>query len=241
MNKNDIAIATMTWARDENEELLLRDALTGLSKLNLPVFITDGGSGDDFINFIKGFPNFTVLSATDKGVWPQVLTSLKAAHNSGARFIMYTEPDKRDFFKTGLPGMLNKLVTDEKSGIVLAVRSVAGFKSYPTFQQMTETTINNCCAEIIGIKTDYTYGPFLLNSKMVPYLHKLRPSIGWGWRPYACIMASRLGYNVDSFKGAFFCPVDQRDDNVSERVYRMRQLAENIEAVVLGKTVLLGN
>ncbi len=233
MNTTNLSIATMTWARDDKEEQLLHESLSALSKLNIPVFITDGGSNHQFIDYIKSFPHFTLLEPESKGVWPQVQTSLRAAYNSGADFVIYSEPDKMDFFKQGLTDMLHQISADEQSGVVIAVRSLPGFISYPKFQQMTETTINNCCAEVTGNNIDYTYGPFLMNRALIPYLEGLKTSIGWGWRLYTFVIASRLNYNIEGFEGDYYCPVEQREDDASERIYRMKQLGESIEGIVL--------
>src|SRR4028119_1071770 len=98
MNKNDISIATLTWARDAGEEQLLRDSLSSLATLNIPTYVTDAGSGKQFVEFLRGYPHFNVFEADAPGVWPQVRQSLRAANESSARFILYTEPDKGDFF-----------------------------------------------------------------------------------------------------------------------------------------------
>ena len=239
MNQQHLAIATMAWARDEVEEKLLREALPELSGLGIPVYLTDGGSGEAFLNFLKSLPNFILPDTSIKGLWPQVQHSLNNAYDSGAPFILYTEPDKRDFFKKGLPEMLASISLNERTGTILAARSAAGFASYPAFQQMTETTINNCCSEATGNDTDYTYGPFIMNSLLVPYLHGLKNEIGWGWRPFTFVISERLDLKTETLRGEYFCPPEQQVDSPSERVYRMRQLSENIEAIVLAKTATL--
>jgi hypothetical protein len=61
--------------------------------------------------------------------------------------------------------MLEEIIVDETTGVVIASRSSNSFATFPSFQQMTETTINNCCKEAIGKQIDYCYGPFLFNSK----------------------------------------------------------------------------
>ena len=104
MKKEETVIATISWARNETEEADLRVSLGALTKLSLPVFVTDGGSSEEFVNFMKSLPQFTVLSAT--GLWPQAKQSLAAARESGAGTILYTEPDKLEFFQRHLAGML---------------------------------------------------------------------------------------------------------------------------------------
>jgi hypothetical protein len=238
MNKSDVAIATITLARDEQEEALLRKSLRQLAELQIPVYITDGGSGTGFLDFIRSFPQFTLSDAKVKGVWAQAKKSLSEAYAHGSKFIFYSEPDKADFFAQ-LPSVINDIQADEKSGIVMASRSATAFSTFPAFQQMTETTINNCCAEIIGKNGDYTYGPFLLSGRLLPYLELVKEDIGWGWRPYTFGIAKRLGYQVDSYVGDFSCPPEQQEDTPSERIYRMRQLSQNMQGIVLSTNVTL--
>ena len=233
MDKKEICIATITWARNEIEEKLLKESLEKLATLAIPVFITDGGSASSFLEFLKRFPHFTILTTPDKGVQAQAIRSITGASETGVPFIFYTEPDKKDFFSKSLLPLLSKVDTGETTGIILASRTPLAFSSFPSFQQMTETTINNCCAEVINKSFDYTYGPFLLNSKPVPYLNQLNTDIGWGWRPYIFNIAHRLGYSVDAIDGDFNCPPDQREDDTKERIYRMRQLEQNIRGIVL--------
>jgi hypothetical protein len=99
---------------------------------------------------------------------------------AGAPFLFYTEPDKLQFFENGFETMLEQATANSQTGVVMASRSVAGFASFPPFQQMTETTINACCAEVMGQPADYTYGPFLLNRKLIPYLMQVQEDTGLG-------------------------------------------------------------
>ena len=233
MNKKGVSIATITWARDEEEEQLLRISLQQLATLEVPVYITDGGSNAAFLENLHSFPHFTLVPATEQGLWAQAKNSLLAAYRSGTPFIFYTEPDKFNFFHYGLSQMLAAIQTDEQSGIVLAARSAVGMATFPPFQQMTETTINNCCTEVTGHRVDYSYGPFLLNRQLVPYLIQMQEDIGWGWRPYTFGMAHRLGYRIEAYMDDFSCPLQQRTDSPKERIYRMRQLSQSIHGLVL--------
>lgn len=237
MNPKDVTIATITVARNSEEEKELKASLQQLSLLNIPVIIADGGSILSFIDFLNSISQFTVLAKKHNGVWPQANNSVQAAGQTGTPFIFYTEPDKKDFFQNGLPQFLKEINAHDNTGIVMASRSEAGFASFPSFQQMTETTINNCCAEITGKKRDYCYGPFLLNKKLIAYLNLIEEDVGWGWRPYLFNMANRLGYKTDAFEKDFFCPPHQREDDAKERLYRMRQLEQNIRGLVLSTNV----
>ena len=236
MNPQQLSIATISWARDNDEEALLRQSLNELSSLDIPVFITDGGSPETFVKDLRKLNHFTVYSASAKGLWPQARTSLDHATNSGASFILYTEPDKTDFLKS-LPQLLNDIKVNENTGVILASRTPSAMATFPTFQQMTETTINNCCAEVIGQAIDYTYGPFIMNRDIVASLQAIPDNIGWGWRPYAFNIAARLGLNISAHTGNYNCPADQQADDPKERIYRMKQLNQNIEGLVLSTAV----
>lgn len=236
MKANNLFIATISWARNEEEEKVLRPALKQLAELNVPVCITDGGSTDSFIQFLKSIPHFDVRHA--KGLWPQARLSITTAVESGAKYIFYTEPDKLQFFADHLKQMLDAIQI-EKTGVVLASRSTKGFSSFPAFQQMTETAINNCCKEIVGKEMDYCYGPFLFSSNLVPYLKLLKDNIGWGWRPFVFAVAHRLGFLVKNYEGGFTCPPDQQNDDEAERIYRMKQLTQNINGLVQAAAIEL--
>lgn len=233
MNAPSVCIATISLVRRPDEEVLLRSALTRLSQLNLPVFITDGGSPASFVSFLRELPNFTVLAADAKGVFAQARNSLQHAAQRAGEFILYTEPDKLRFFEAGLPRLLNSLGMGTKTGVIMAARSSGGLATFPPFQQMTETAINNCCADRIGRKADYCYGPFLLHKSLVPPLGAVKEDIGWGWRPFVFYTAHCKGLAVEVVEDEFTCPEDQRAEDAGERLYRMKQLEQNIRGLVL--------
>jgi hypothetical protein len=234
-----LSIATITWARNEGEVSLLQSSLTQLSEFNVPIFVTDAGSTMNFTEFLLDCKNINLHPDTVKGVWPQANASLTAAYEHGSDLILYTEPDKLEFFSTHLRSLISTIEITKRTGIVLLSRTPFAFNSFPAFQQMTETAINNCCAELLGNNTDYAYGPFILRREIIPVLSQLPENIGWGWRPFAFNLCKRLGYDLEFMKGDFFCPQDQTEDSCGERVHRMRQLKENIEGLVLSTTASL--
>ena len=239
MDKEKIAVATITWARDQEEQNLLTASLQRLAATGLKVFVTDGGSPPAFLDFLKSNRQFSVLQPEEKGLWAQAKNSLLHAQQAGVPFILYTEPDKQQFFEKHLIRFLDTADDDPSTGIRLACRTASAFSSFPRFQQMSETTINNCCGEVTGINEDYTYGPFLLNSAITVYLKDVKEDIGWGWRPYVFTIAHRLGYTLKSYYGDFLCPPEQQQDTAEERLYRMKQLEQNIYGIRLSATVTL--
>ncbi|HEV7331046.1 MAG TPA: hypothetical protein VGN63_08415 [Flavisolibacter sp.] len=231
MDKTNLAIATITWARDEKEEALLGESLTALSQLGIPLFVTDGGSTPSHQALVRALPNVSFFQT--KGLWAQAKKSITEAHLSGAKTVLYTEPDKLEFFRQHLPLIIENSQGSEDNGIVIAARSARAFASFPAFQQMTETTINRCCAEITGLATDYLYGPFLFSTQLLPYLDVLPDNCGWGWRSFLFAKAHLLGFKLGVVEGDYFCPSDQQADDAGERIYRMKQLAQNIDGIVL--------
>ena len=142
-----------------------------------------------------------------------------------------------EFFRDNLHTLIREAPEDDDMGVVIAARSAISFSTFPEFQRFTEATINRCCEEVIGKKGDYSYGPFLFNGGLVPYLFDVVEDIGWGWRPYLFAMASRRGYRTEFLVKDFPCPLEQQEDSQSERLYRMRQLSQSIQGLVLSTTV----
>ena len=237
MDKPDLSIATMTWARNEKEDTLLREAMRCLAEVEMPVAITDGGSGRSFIDYLKSFPNFAVFASEAPGVFAQIKRSLQAAGERGARFILYTESDKELFFKRQLSDFISQAPSDDQVGVVLASRSADSFRTYPRSQQYTEGVINHLCAEITGQQGDFSYGPVIINRALVPYLELVKEDIGWGWRHFIFGLAHRLGYRLIHWEADLPCPQAQQGDNRQELIHRMRQLSQNVQGLVLSTSI----
>jgi hypothetical protein len=237
MNAREIAIATISWARTAQEAQLLRKALRGLARVNLPVVVTDGGSGQAFVEYLRCFRLFTVLETGRPGVLAQTKRSLQGALQLGRRYILYTESDKQLFFQHGLREFVARAPARERVGVVVASRSAASFATYPASQRYTETVINRLVAQVIGEPGDFSYGPMLIHRALIPSLEFLTEDIGWGWRHYILGIAHRLGYDIVQCTGGRPCPANQRADSRSELVHRMRQLSQNLQGLVLAMTI----
>ena len=235
--QGQVAIASPTLVRNPLEELLLRGALESLARLELPLFVCDGGSGADFTSFVRRLPRTTLVPSSGAGLVEQVKASLRAAHASGAAFVLYTEPDKQTFFEQKLEALLTRAPRGEGIGVVLAGRSSSSFGTYPGTQRYTEGTINHLCGAHLGAAGDYSYGPFLLHREMIPHADAAGPELGWGWRHFMFAIAHRLGRQIVHVEGDFPCPEDQRHEDECERLHRLRQLGQNGNGLVAGLSV----
>jgi hypothetical protein len=231
-----VCVSTVTWARDEGEQQLLRRSLLLLADAGLTIVVADRASCPAFSAFLASHPQFRVARPHEPSLVGQVQASLTEAAATGAEFILYTESDKALFFSDGLGPFLRRADLHREAGAVLAARSDAAFATFPPFQRYTERTINKLCARFIGTPGDYSYGPFLLNRELVPRLAGVPPEAGWGWRHFIFGSAARLGYTVAQIVGEYPCPPDQQHEGESERLHRLRQLGQNVQGLLLSMT-----
>ena len=234
--RDRVCAATVTWARTEAEQQLLRKSLLRLVETGLPIVVCDRDSGPAFRDFLESQRPIKVVPPGGPTLVGQVQASLAAAAETGADFILYTESDKELFFATGLDPFLDRLDLQPRTGATLAARSEASFSTFPALQRFTERTINELCERFIGTPGDYSYGPFVLNRQLVPGVLGLAPDVGWGWRHFLFGWAPRLGYTVTHVVGDYPCPPDQREEEETEQLHRVRQLAQNIHGLMQSRT-----
>src|SRR3982750_2504474 len=110
----------MTWARTPDEEVILRRSLQQLAAAGLRVVVADGGSSSRFTDFVQRVPTFTMATPEGPGLVAQVQASLCAAARFGTPFIVYTEPDKEDFFKDRLLDFVGRATESGDRGVTLA-------------------------------------------------------------------------------------------------------------------------
>ena len=232
-----MAVATVTLCRDPAEVTLLRRALTALAAHGWPTFVCDGGSGHQFVRFLRTLPLVTVVEPVEAGLVGQVRASLSAAAPASDAFVLYSEPDKLDFFERHLRGFARLAEACDDAGCLLASRSISAFRSFPPTQQSTEAAINRLCGEFLGVEGDYSYGPFMLRSDLVPTVHRVSKELGWGWRHFVFAVAQRLGQRLVHAPGDFECPAPQQQEDSGERLHRLRQLAQNVNGLLAGLTV----
>jgi hypothetical protein len=233
VNVSEVAIATVTRARDRAEEQSLEQSLSALAAIGIPIAVSDGGSRKRFVEWMRGRPSITVARRGESLV-SQVRASLAVARRMRRRFILYTEPDKRDFFDRDLTDFIERASTARAIGIQLAARSAPALMTFPPFQRMAEANASALCRRTIGADTDYFYGPFLVRRELARLAFTAADDLGWGWRPFLFVDARRRGYRIVGISGAFECPHDQRRENDGDKEYRLRQFSDNVRGVVDG-------
>ena len=225
------AAATITRARNSEESGIQLAALEELSKLGIPVFIADAGSIPSFLKAVESLPGVQVRVEGENLV-QQVKASVARAVAAGHRFILYTEPDKKEFFQRSARNFVAEALRAE-AAVCIAARNAESFATFPAGQQWTEAAFNGLASSFLGSLPDQLYGPLVLDAQALGKFVEAAPEgLGWGWRPYVVARAVRSGLRVATYTGAFFCPVEQREeDDHSARLYRLQQLGQNIEGL----------
>lgn len=232
METNLISVATISWARSEDEDAVLRRSLKRLSDTGLRTAVADAGTSASFTNFLGSLPGLTVTAQGEKGLAAQVKASLEVAARFETPFILYTEPDKDGFFGPPLMDFIARAPAAEDTGVLLAARSAEAFNTFPPMQRYTEGVINHLCGELIGRAGDYSYGPFLFNRRLLDALSALPSDAGWGWRPFMFLAAHRRRLLISHIVGDYPCPMGQRTEDDGEREHRLRQLSQNIAGLL---------
>ena len=229
---HQVAVATITWARSEEEETLLRRSLELLAGSGLPVAVADTGASPTFAAFLDRLPGVSVITTAGQGLVGQIQASLIRAATFGKPFLLYAEADKELFFERGVHEFLRRAPAGSDIGVVVASRSDDSFRTFPPTQRYTEGVINQLCGELTGTAGDYSYGPFVMNACLLPHVTRLEHRLGWGWRHFMFLTAHHQGLQVVHIRGDYPCPVAQRVEGAAERGHRLRQLSQNILGLV---------
>ncbi len=196
--------------------------------------VADGGSNRDFVEFLKA-ENFLVLRPKRKGLVAQVQESLKAAARNFSRpYILYTEPDKLPFFENGLRQFVADVPSQPSLAVGIAARDRKSFLTFPEYQQRTESAMNDFAELIFRKKGDYCYGPLLISTEEVNLIDDAPDDLGWGWRFLLFSRIQKSAKRIKLVKGYFPCPKDQRRESPGDRIYRVKQLRQNLNGLFLG-------
>jgi CTP:molybdopterin cytidylyltransferase MocA len=234
-----VCVCTISLARDAHERRLIHSTLNHLSRGGLPVFVADGGSPADFVAGIAALPDVTVVGPAQRGLVAQVQAAFAAARARDAAFLLYLEADKALFASEHLADFVDRAAADPDAGVVLAARSDRSFATFPAAQRAAESRINEMTGAVTARPGDYSYGPFMLDGQLAPYVALAPAALGWGWRHFMFGIAHRLGRRLLHITGDYDCPLDQRREDEGERQHRERQLAQNISGLELSITMRL--
>ena len=199
--------------------------------------MADGGSPPALVDRVTQLPNVALVTPAVRGLVPQVKAALARAASLDTRFVLYTEGDKAEFFERHLAAFLAGAPDGDEVGVVVAARSAASFATFPPLQRYCETALAHLTAQITGVPGDYSYGPFLIDRRLLDDLAHVQSELGWGWRHFMFAAAALRGLRVTHVTGDYTCPVDQREEGARERVHRLRQLSQSVEGLVLAMTV----
>ncbi len=230
-----IAIATITRARTEEESAVVLRALEVLSRGSMPVFYSDGGSTTEFLSRLRQFRNFHPAEAGVNLV-AQVKAAVRSAA-SGAAIVLYTEPDKQGFFETGLADVIQR-ACELRPAVLIAARNKDSFATFPEGQQRMEAAFREVASVFLGPLPDLLYGPLALDPALVAeYMESLPEDLGWGWRPYVVARCIGDGKRIAVHEAYFPCPEEQRgEDEEHHRLYRLKQLEDNVRGLGAGLT-----
>jgi hypothetical protein len=232
MTGNNVAVATITWARSASEETLLRRSLDRLARSGLHIAVADTGESATFLDYLKSAGTFSVTVPRPGGMIGQVKASFDLAARLGPDRILYTEPDKELFFSHGLEKFLQRASEHARAGVVLAARSDESYATFPPLQRYAESVINHLDATFFGTGGDYSYGPFVMHRALLETVAGLRTDLGWGWRHFVFAEAHRRGMQLVHVTGDHPCPPEQQREDDEDGRHRLRQLSQNILGLI---------
>lgn len=227
------AIATMTAAWSEQDAAGLVSALEPLSHIGLPIFSADAGSIAAFTDCTRQLHQLELWQEGTTLV-QQIKACFRRVLKTDHRVILYTEPDKEGFFKSGVMSFLQANSCGEAAAVCVASRDQLSFATFPTVQQAAERAFNNLASAVLGLTADLLYGPLILDLELAAsYLDQVPDDLGWGWRTYVIARCLLEGKKVTSVEGSFCCPNEQRAEKSRDRTYRLAQLKQNVEGLRL--------
>jgi hypothetical protein len=229
-----ITVATMTWVRDAEEQDRVQAGLASLARrFRVVAANREADAIPDALHEVAALPNLTVIPAPQPGLVSQVRTAFAEAAGHGADWILYTEPDKVEFFQDHLDAFLERAAMDAApdTAVVVAGRSPARFAALPLVQREAEALINTWTGRFTEQPGDYSYGPFLLAAACAHWVQTATDDIGWGWRHYMFGLCRRHARQIVHVQGDYPSPPATVEPS-REDLLRQRQLAENIRGLL---------
>jgi hypothetical protein len=200
-------------------------------RLGVPIFVTDDpASVPDFTEAMKKLPNVR-LQRGGHSLAQRIKWSLRRAMRD-AEFVVYTEPDKKDFFEKGIEALLHQ---GNEAALTIAARDESSLATFPEGQRWTEASFAEVANRFLGPLPDLLYGPLAFKTRSVGELIEQAPEdVGWGWRTYVVARCAIAKLKIATYSAYLPCPQQQSgEDGKSDRVYRLQQLIENIRGLRL--------
>jgi len=232
--KHNIAIATMTLDT-KGDAQLMEAALEVLAIKSYTVYVADGGSSERFLASIKKMGH--KVTYVPGGLTNQHKHSILRA-SSTHDIVLYTEPDKFDWFVDALDATVDQYFAGVPSGFAAVGRSREALQTYPVHQQKWEGMINKAIVEKLGLRTtirddyDFVYGPKLFPTTLGRHVADINGNIGWGTLMFLVGRAHKNHMMIRDIPSGLPCPQSQRTED--NEAYRKTQFADNYAGFQLG-------
>src|SRR4051794_23136083 len=118
------AIATMTAGRSEHEAAVLAGSIDQLACHGLPIFAADAGSIAAFTDRVRDVSGLE-LCREGSTLVQQIKASFRRALKADHRVVLYTEPDKKEFFAAGVRSFLAEAGKCQVEAVCIAARDPA--------------------------------------------------------------------------------------------------------------------
>lgn len=228
--KAKIAFAAPSLIRTKDEGKIVLGTISNLSRLNIPIIITDGGSPKEDKLKINKLPNVTLYEA--KNLTDEITFSLKEGAKI-AENILYSQSDKLDFSKNVATNLIKTYLELPPKSILIPSRTKESFNSYPKYQQTVENFLNFFMSDYIGIKNDYYLGPKIFPSILVKYLDQITKDIEWGIEAFLYVVAKRLNLNFKFFD-VFVKPPKDIGTKEEIKLNRLKSITRQLEGFYQG-------
>lgn len=234
MSPLPITVATMTWVRDAEEQARVHAGLVRLAeRFTVVAANREADAIPGALHELAGLENLTVIPTRQPGLVGQVRTAFAEAARHGAAWILYTEPDKPEFFRDHLDAFLDRAArtAGPATAAVIAGRSSARLADLPVVQREAEGLINAWTGRFTEEPGDYSYGPFLLAASGAEWVQTAGDDLGWGWRHYVFGLCRRHHRPIVHVIGDYPSPPAAGDPK-REDLLRQRQLVENVRGLL---------
>lgn len=248
-----VVLATTTFFRDPNElrfslacQLVKEAVATGYL-----IFIVDASPDLKIMQELRK-SGATVERQRREGMGASRRQVFALARRLAPEFevIVWTEAEKVDIVRW-LPKIVKPLISG-LAGIVIPKRSQQSWRTYPSFQAITEQIANKVYQAVSGLKADPMFGPVAFNSAAAKHLEQFSAEefgVNDNYiQHYAPLVALSYCFKIVSPVVNFIYPALQKEQEESDahfkkmfekRLWQLQQLVADY--LILGKRLGLTN